>query len=244
MTGSARRVLAQSRWEVRAVFGNGEQLLLTIIIPLVLLVGLARTSLVDVGSGDRLSLVVAGVLTVAVMSTAFTSLAIGTAFDRRSDALALLGTTPLTRAEWGAARVLAVVLVELVQGVLIITIAIALGWTPSGLLAMAGLVLLGTAAFGALGLLLGGTVRAEAVLAIANGVYLILLFAGGTIIAAAALPGPLAAIAPLLPSGALGDALRSSAAGDPPGWASIVVLTVWAVLAGALTAKFFRWRSS
>ncbi len=244
MSGSAGRVLAQTRWEVRAVFGNGEQVLLTLVIPLILLVGLARTSFVDLGSGDRLGLVVAGVLTVAVMSTAFTSLAISTAFDRRSDALALLGTTPLTRAEWGLARVLAVLVVELVQGVLIVTVAIALGWSADGLLLVAGLVVLGTAGFGAIGLLLGGTVRAEAVLAIANGVYLLLLFAGGTIIAVAELPGPLAAVATVLPSGALGDALRSAVAGAAPGWVDLAVLAGWAVLGGALVAKFFRWRSS
>lgn len=241
---AGRRVRAQVGWEVRAVLGNGEQLLLTIVIPVVLLVTLTMTTFVDVGAGDRAGLVLAGVIAVAVMSTAFTSLAIGTAFDRRSDALALLGTTPLTRAEWICARVIAIALVEVVQCALLVVIAIGLGWSPTGLPVIIGVVILGTAAFGALGLLLGGTVRAEAVLALANGIYLLLLLGGGTIIAADRLPGALANFVAALPSGALGSALRDAVSGATVGWSAPVALVVWAVAAALVTAKVFRWRSS
>jgi len=210
----------------------------------VLLIGLLRTSIVNLGVGDRADLVVAGVVSVAVMSTAFTSLAIGTAFDRRAEALALLGTTPLTRGEWMTARIAAVCLVEAVQLAVLLGGAIALGWEPDGIPTIIGLVLLGTAAFGALGLLLGGRVRAEAVLAIANGVFLLLLAAGGTIIAADQLPGPLATLVGLLPSGALGNALRETTTGGTPLLGDVLVLIGWTLGAGLVTARVFRWRSS
>lgn len=239
---SARRVYAQTAWELRAVLSNGEQLLLTFVIPVILLIGLGATEVVDLGTGDRLSLVVAGVITVAVMSTAFTSLAIGTAFDRRSEALALLGTTPLTRAEWGLARVLAVLAVELLQLAVIFAVAALLGWQAAGLLSILALVLIGTAAFGSLGLLLGGTVRAEAVLALANGIYLLLLFGGGTVIAADRLPAGLGALVTGLPSGALGDGLRAAASGGAVSATTWLVLAVWAVVGAGLSMRLFRWR--
>lgn len=237
-----RHVMAQARWEIRSVLSNGEQLLLTMVIPILLLVGLGTTSVLDIGDGDRLALVVAGVLTVAVMSSAFTSLAIATAFDRRSGALVLLGTTPLTRLEWGLGRVLAVLAVEALQLILVVCVAALLGWSVTGLAWLVIMMLLGTCAFGAVGLLLGGTVRAEGVLAIANGVYLVLLFAGGTVIAADRLPQWLASVVSLLPSGALGDGLRAAATEGPVPATSLIVLGAWAAGAAAIAVRAFRWR--
>jgi len=242
---AARRVLAQTAFETRAILRNGEQLLITLILPVLLLVALTRTSVVelDTGGGSRVDAVTPGVLALAVMSTAFTSQAIATAFDRRNGVLRLLATTPLGRGGLLAGKVLGVLAVEVVQVVVLGAVALALGWQPvaAGLVPAAVAVLLGTAAFTALALLIAGTLRAEAVLAIANLVLVLLAVAGGTIVPAEGLPGPLATLAAVLPSGALGAALRSALADGVLAVGPLLVLAGWTVVLGWLAARLFRW---
>jgi ABC-2 type transport system permease protein len=234
---------AQTRAEIRMTLRNGEQLLLTLVIPVVVLVGLSRLPADVVGHDPAIDAVAPGVLALAVMSTAFTGQAIATGFERRYGVLRLLGSTPLGRGGLLVAKTLAVLVVEAVQVALLAAVALVLGWTPAGSWAAAiALLVLGTAAFSALGLLLAGTLRAEATLAVANGLYLLLLAAGGVVIPADRLPGPLANVVPLLPSAALGQGLRDvllHGLGFPVGAA--VVLLAWAGVAGAVTARTFRW---
>jgi ABC-2 type transport system permease protein len=236
-------VAVQARAEVLMTLRNGEQLLLTLVIPLVALVGLSRLPADVVGSSPAIDAVAPGVLALAVMSTAFTGQAIATGFERRYGVLKLLGATPLGRGGLLVAKTLGVLVVEMVQVVLLCGVALALGWQPVGSPAAAVLLLvLGTAAFSALGLLIAGTLRAEATLAVANGLYLLLLALGGVVIPAERLPGPLAALVRLLPSAALGQGLRDVLLHDlslPLG--ATAVLVVWAVVAGVLTARTFRW---
>lgn len=239
---AARRVLAQARFDATVLLRNGEQLLLTLVLPALALVGLSLTDVLDLGDGRRVDLATPGVLALAVMSTAFTGQAIGTGFDRRYGVLRLLGTTPLGRGGLLAGRVLAVGAVEVLQVAVLGGLATALGWRPQlagvpvALLAM----VLGTAAFTAVGLLLAGTVRAEGVLAAANLVWVLLLAAGGVLVPPSGLGG-WGHVAGLLPSGALGDALRAALAGGTADVTALVVLAVWAAVAAALTARFFRW---
>jgi ABC-2 type transport system permease protein len=91
---------------------------------------------------------------------------------------------------------------------------------------LAGAVLLGTFAFAGLGLLLAGTLRAEATLALANALFLVALLLGGIILPLDHLPAPLASIAAVLPAAALSDALRVAlgAGGDPVGPTAILCL--------------------
>ena len=243
-SGGSRRVLAQAGWETRLLLRNGEQLLLTIVIPVALLLGLTLTDVIVQTEGpDRVATALATVLTVSVISAAFTSLAIATAFERRSGALRFLGTTPLTRSELLTGKLLATALVTLVSVVIVTLTAVAIGFRPSGGAAWAALlVVLGTAAFAAWGMALAGLLRAEAVLAVANGLFLALIMFGGVVIPAASLPGPLAALAPLLPSGALADGLDSAlVSGSAPSGASLLVLLAWTAVGTAVTARTFRW---
>jgi ABC-2 type transport system permease protein len=238
----ARRLLAQAAFDARVLLRNGEQVLLTLVLPALLLVGLVLADVPDLGPGPRVDVVAPGVLALAVLSTAFTGQAIGTAFDRRHGVLRLLGTTPLGRAGLLAGRVLAVLAVELVQLAVLGGLALALGWRPHPAAAAAALpaTLLGTAAFVALGLLLAGTLRSEAVLAVANLVWVLLAVAGAVVVPAAA-GSAHAALARALPSGALGDALRSATALGRVDLAAVAVLGAWAVMACLAAARFFRW---
>jgi ABC-2 type transport system permease protein len=238
----ARRVLAQAGFETRTLLSNGEQLLVSVVLPAMALVGLSLSSVPDLGPGPRVDVAAAGTLALAVVSTAFTGQAIATGFDRRAGVLRLLGTTPLGRGGLLAGKALAVLSVLGVQVLALGGLALALGWRPAvgGLLpALVGL-LLGTGAFVALALLLAGTVRAEAVLALANLAWV--LFLGlGVLIPTSELPDALAAVARALPSGALGDALRSSLLDGAWPWAQWAVLAVWGAVAGSAAARWFRW---
>jgi ABC-2 type transport system permease protein len=238
----ARRVLAQARFDARVLLSNGEQVLLTLVLPGLLLGGLVVASVPDLGTGRRVDVVAPGVLALAVLSTAFTGQAIGTAFDRRYGVLRLLGTTPLGRSGLLAGRVLAVLAVEVVQFVVLGGLALVLGWRPQplGLLVAVPAVLTGTAAFVALGLLLAGTLRSEAVLAVANLVW-VLLAAGGAVVVPATAGSAYAAFARALPSGALGDALRAALGSGRFDAGAVAVLVVWAVAASLAAVRFFRW---
>jgi len=238
------RSLAHASWETRLLLRNGEQLLLTFAIPIGLLLALSLTTLFSTTSGpQRVPSALATVLAVSVISAAFTSLAIATGFERRSGALRYLSTTPLTRRELLAGKFGATALVTVLSCVAVSIVAVLLGWRPT---ASAGWILpiliLGTAAFAAWGMALAGLLRAEAVLAIANGLFLVLVMFGGVIIPPSSLPGPLAAITPLLPSGALADAFRACLVDQQaPSLMSVSVLVIWLAVGTFVAGRTFRW---
>ncbi len=239
------RVLAQARFEALAVLRNGEQLLVTLIIPVVVLIGLGRTPLVDVTGGGttRIDLVTPGVLGLAVLAGSMTSQAIATAFDRRNGVLRLLATTPLGRGGLLAGKALAVLAVAVLQVVVVGGVALVAGWRPAvaGLAPAALALLLGVAVLTALALLLAGTLRAEAVLAVANLLLVVLAVVGGIVLPVADLPGWWGRVVVWLPTGALGEALRSALVdGAFPG-AHLAVLAGWVVVLGAAVRRWFRW---
>ena len=241
-----RMVLSQAAMETRLLLRNGEQLLLAVVIPLLVLIGGDRAgSVIDLGAEPRIDVLTPGVIALAVLSTAFTSVAIATGFERRYGVLKRLGASPLPRHGLLLGKLCAVLVVEAGQLVLICSTAVALGWQPSlGLTAVVGsfvLVLLGTAAFGSLALLMAGTLRAEATLAAANLVHLLLLVGGGIVVPLDSYPAAAAAHLELLPSGALGEGLRDTLNGAGLGTGPVVVLLLWTAVAGLLTARTFRW---
>ena len=204
--------------------------------------GLSLGSVPDLGPGPRVDLALAGTLALAVVSTAFTGQAIATGFDRRAGVLRLLGTTPLGRDGLLAGKAIAVLSVLGVQVVVLGALGVALGARPaaSGILPALVSLLLGSATFVALALLMAGTLRAEAVLALANLVWV--LFLGlGTLVPTDRLPGPLADLAAVLPSGALGDALRTALVDGGWPWGPWAVLVAWGAVAGVLASRLFRW---
>ena len=233
-----RRTLRQAGLEARVALRNGEQLLLTLVLPVIVLVAAARTTSLSLGSGDRPSLALAGVVALAVVSTAFTGQAIATGFDRRNGVLRLLATTPLGRSGLLAGKVGAVGLLVLVQLLVLGLVAVAVGWQPdaAGVLAALPALVLGVAAFTALGLLLAGTLRAEATLAAANFVWVLLLAGGGLV-----LPSPVPALTSALPSGALGEALRAALTEHVLALGPLAVLAGWAVLVTLAVVRWFKW---
>lgn len=237
---------AQTAMELRLLVRNGEQILLTLVIPLLLLVmGTRSESIVDLGTDRPIDVIAPSVLALAVLSTSFTSVAISTGFDRRYGVLKRLGASPLPRSTLLLGKVLAVAVVEAVQLIVLSAAALALGWDPQGgpgaWLWLVVLVVLGTAAFGALGLLIAGTLRAEATLAVANLVYVLLLVGGAVMVPLSKYPESARTVLELLPSAALGQGLRDAFTGAAVGVGPPLVLLAWAVVAGIATVRTFKW---
>lgn len=242
----------QAQFDLRLTLANGEQLLLTVIVPLAVLLGLTFATGIDLGDSSsqlpRVTWALPGVITVAILSSAFASLAIATGFDRRSGSLLLLATTPLSRSDIVWARATATLVLVIGQVLALSIVAAFLGWRPTGAVAVAlAVIILGTFSLAACAIAIAGILRAEATLAIANGVFLVLLVAGGTALPSSALPGPLAIAAAALPSGALGDALRltmietSLSTVWPAVLVPVGVLTAWLVVGGLVARRTFRW---
>lgn len=239
----AAMLAAQAGTELRLALRHGEQVLLTLLIPLVLLVGLTLLAVVPLPE-PRVATVAPAVLALAVMSTAFTGQAIALGFDRRYGVLHRLAATALPRWLLVAGRLVAVLGTVAIQMVVLGAVALALGWrpAPAGLGWALLLLVLGCAAFGALGILVGGTLRAEVTLAVANLIWFVLLLVGGIVVPVGQLPGALGAVAATLPSGALAEGLRVTlATGQAPGAGPVLVLVGWAVAAGGLATRLVRW---
>ncbi len=240
-----RRVLAHARLELVMLLRNGEQLLLTVVLPLGLLVALALTDIIDVGGStreERLAIVVPGMVALAVLSTSFTALAIQTGFERRYGVLRRIGTTPLTRSDVLGGKSLAVLTIETAQVLVLSGVGAAMGWRPDpvGLVLMVPLVLVGSAALATLALLLAGVARAEATLALANLAYLVLASAG-VVIPVEKAPDGVQPFLELLPSAALAESLRIATMDGSVNGYLVAVLVVWATLAGAGVSRWFRW---
>lgn len=237
-----RMLLTHARTEAMLTLRNSEQVLLTLLIPLALLIGLSLLTVFSMPE-PRIDSVSPRIFTLAVMSSAFTGQAIALGFDRRYGVLKRLAATALPRWLLVFGRMLAGLVVVVIQLVILGVVAVLLGWSPdaAGFGWAVLLVIIGTLCFGALGVLLGGALKAEIVLALANIVWFVLLLAGGIIVTADSMPGPMGDIVALLPSGALADGMRAALVdGAVPGWDVFAVLIAWGAGASLLATRTTR----
>ncbi len=238
-------LFAQLKSELRVIARNGEQLLVIIGIPTILLIFFSQVDVLPRGDQNAVDFLLPGILALAVMSTAMVSLGIATGFERSYGVLKRLGATPLGTQRLVLAKCLAVVLVEVVQLLVLVGVGLILGWRGDlGAVApVVGAVLLGTLAFAGIGLTLAGTLRGEVNLAAQNGLYLVLLLIGGIMFPLDSLPSWLQTPAELLPSSALADVMRGALTETAlNGGAAWIVLAVWALVAPTAAAKLFRWQ--
>jgi ABC-2 type transport system permease protein len=237
---AGHRIRRHALTETRLLMRNGEQLLLALAIPLAIL-GAGR---VLGGRFGSLRTLAPSVLGLAVWSSAFTSVAIATGFERRYGVLERLAATPLGKSGLLAGKSLAVVLVVLGQLLVLTVAALALGWRPAFTAASSAaallLTVLAAAAFVCLALVLAGRLRAEATLGLANLIYVVLLVGGGLVVPLSGYPAAVRPVLELLPTAALGEGLRAAAAGRLLGW-PLIVSSVWLALGAAGAWKGFRW---
>ena len=239
----ARMITASAGLELRLTLRNGEQLLLALVIPLAALIGGTLLTMIALPE-PRIDSVTPGVLTLAVLSTAFASQAITTGFDRRYGVLKRLAAAGMSRPQLIAGKAVAALAVVAGQFVVLGGVALLMGWRPEGSpLWLVAVTVLGTAALLGLALLLGGTLRAEGVLAVANIAWLVMVVLGGVIVPLDSAPAWLQTVGELTPVGALSEALRAVLeAGQAPSGQSLAVLAGWLVLGWAGTVRWFRWQ--
>lgn len=236
-------VAAQTRTEILLTLRRGENVLITLIVPVVLLVFFASLGIVP-ANATAIAFLLPGMLALAIISTGMVSLGIATAYERHYRVLKRLGGTPLPRGGLIAAKALSVLLIEVVQVLLLGLIAIVVyGWRPGpSAVAGVGVLLLGTAAFTGIGLAMAGGLRAEATLAGANGLYLVFLLLGDIVLPISRLPTPLRILARALPAAALSRSLRGIiGTGTGTVWQDLLLLAAWAVVALVVATRAFRW---
>jgi ABC-2 type transport system permease protein len=237
--------LAQAGMELRLTARRGENVLVTIVIPVVVLLFFASVAVLPTDVGAPVDFLLPGALALAVIATSLVNLGIATAYERHYGVLKRLGGSPLTRAGLLTAKMLAVLAVEVGQVILLLGVAVAvLGWRPgpgASALLVAVALLFGTLAFAGLGLLLAGALRAEATLAIANGLFIAFLLLGGIVLPISHLPPVLEAVASILPAAALADAFRVALGQGGDVARSVAILLAWGIGVSLLAARTFRW---
>ncbi|MDO5752219.1 ABC transporter permease [Arthrobacter sp.] len=237
------RILNQGKYEAATMLRNGEQLVLMVVMPLLGLVALVATPLLDGMGHPRVAIAAPGILALCALSTAFTGQGIATGFDRRYGVLRFLSTTPLGKGGLIAGKVLAVLVALALQVALISLVAVFMGWRPplAGVLLGIPLLILGAAAFTALGLLIAGTVRPEATLAITNLGWILFAALGGIVLPAGKFSSALEGFVQWLPSGALGNLMRAALIDSRLDVWGLIVLLAWAAVASFAAVKWFKW---
>ncbi len=241
-----RQVLAQTQVELLLTLRRGESVLITLIVPVLLLVFFASLNIVPTASGKAVDFLLPGMLALAVMATGMVSLGIATAYERYYGVLKRLGSSPLPRSGLIIAKVISVLVLEMIQIIVLVGVAVILyGWRPAGSPLLALLVVaIGTMTFSALGLAMAGALRAEVTLAGANGLFLLFLLLGGGILPLSHLPAGLAAFAQILPAAAFTQALQVTMSNGrifPDFALPLLTLAIWAVVILLVAIRTFRW---
>jgi ABC-2 type transport system permease protein len=239
-----RQILTQTRFELLLTLRRGENILVTLIVPVVLLIFFTSLNIVPTVNGRAVDFLLPGILALAVMAAGMVNLGIATAYERYYGVLKRLGASPLPRSGLIMAKVISILLLEVIQVILLGGVAVVLyGWQLAGspLLTLLALVL-GTVTFAAIGLAMAGALRAELTLAGANALFLLFVLLGGGILPLSHLPAPLAALAQLLPAAALTQALQATMSSSAafPGF-PMLVLAIWAVVVLLVAIRTFRW---
>ena len=233
---------SQLRQELTVMIRNGEQLLLLVVIPVMLLVFFSQTDFLSTSGENKIDFLLPGILSLAVISTAMVSLGIATGFERSYGVLRRLGTTPLGTRRLVAAKMSAICIIEIAQLVMLIVVGLLLGWNPSriNLPQILLLLILGTACFAGIGLTLAGRLRAEVNLAAQNGLYLVFLLLGGIFVESDELPATISQISAFSPSSLLSGLLRDSF-NNTVVLADAIALSAWAIAACALAITSIKW---
>src|SRR5436309_4881514 len=207
-----RQILTQTQFELLLTLRRGENILITLIVPVILLIFFTSLNIAPAVNGHAVNFLLPGILALAVMAAGMVNLGIATAYERYYGVLKRLGASPLSRSGLIIAKVISILVLEVVQVILVVVVAAALyGWQPAGSPILAILVMaLGTVTFAAIGLAMAGALRAEITLAGANALFLLFLLLGGGVLPLSHLPPGLAGLAQLLPASALTQMLQAS----------------------------------
>ena len=237
-----RAVASQAVTEARLTARRGQNLLAMVVLPAVALVVLGTIG----AAGDReAGPLLAATLALAIVASGLVNLATATAYERGYGVLKRLGGAPLGRSGLLTAKLTIVALIAAAQVVVLIALAtVVLHWRPGtgpSVAVVAVTTLVGAAAFSAIGLLLAGTLRPEATLVAANGLFLVALLTGGLLVPLDLLSGPWRAVAEVLPFGALAKAFEAALGAGGEVLGHLVVVATWGLVAVIAVVRTFRW---
>ena len=244
----SRLFLHELRTQQRLFWRNREAAFFTFLLPIIFLVLLGSVygdEEIDGVPGSTYLL--AGMIGYGVAATAFAGLAISFVVRRESGVLKRVRGTPMPPAVYIAAVIastLVVIAIEVAAQILLGRFALDADW-PASPVSFAAVLLLGTAAFAALGLAITGLVRSsEGSSAVVNAVYLPMTFISGSFFSTRSFPDFLEAVSDVLPLTFLLRLLRTlfidgETLASHPGW--LAALTVWGVAGLAIALRTFRW---
>lgn len=240
-----RQILVQTKYELLLTARRGENVFVTLIVPVALLIFFASLNIIPPVNGGGVNFLLPGILALAIIAAGMVNLGIATAYERYYGVLKRLGSSPLSRSGLITAKIISILLLEVVQVILLVGVAVLFyGWKPVGspLLALIAIIL-GTIAFSALGLAMAGALRAELTLAGANALFLVFILLGGGILPLSHLPGPLAALAQILPAAALTSALQQTMTNGSQSFpiVSFITLIIWAIMILVVAIRTFKW---
>jgi ABC-2 type transport system permease protein len=190
----------------------------------------------------------AGMIGYGVASTAFAGLAITMVIRRESGVLKRIRATPLPPATYLLAVLASTFIVFLVEASLIVAIGRLLFSVavPARLLSLLAALVVGVAAFAAMGLGLTSAVRsAEGSSAVVNFVYLPMAIISGTFFSPKAYPGPLRALADVLPLTYFTKLTRNIIVRHDQIWSqgsSLAAVAAWGVIGLIAAIRGFRWQ--
>src|SRR5216110_2341005 len=228
-----RQILTQTQFELLLTLRRGENVLITLIVPVLLLIFFTSLNIVPAVNGSAINFLLPGILALAIMAAGMVNLGIATAYERYYGVLKRLGSSPLSRTSLIIAKIISILILEVVQVTVLAGVAVLFyGWQPAGSVPLTLLTIaLGTVTFASFGLAMAGALRAEATLAGANALFMIFLLIGGGILPLNRLPPFLADIAQVLPAAPLAQALQATMNnGSPFPATQLLTLVIWAII--------------
>ena len=230
--------------ELRIAARDGEQLLLTLGLPLLFLVFFSQVDVLPVSGAEPIDFITPGIIVLALLSVAFVRPAISLGFDRSFGAIKRFAITPLKVSEFLVAKLLATFVLFSIQLALIAAIGAALGWRPTVQIQTVMALALGLIVFSSLAITLSSVIDGLTSLAVANTLYILLLLLSGLVFDLDRLPGTAASLARLLPTTALVELIRHQLTPETfadPGSGPWLVLGVWAIGSVVAANRLFRW---
>jgi ABC-2 type transport system permease protein len=228
---------------------NREAAIFTFLLPIIFFLmfgAIYGNSLID-HRYTGAAFLVAGMIGYGVAAVAFAGLAITTVIRRESGVLKRIRATPLPPATYLAAVLISTLIVFAIESVAIVVLGRVLYGVrfPSQPLSLALALLLGAAAFAALGLGITSLVRsAEGSSAVINMVYLPMSIVSGTFFSTRNYPGFLKAIAEFLPLTHFTALTRHIMLDGRPIWTQgtpVGAVALWGVAGLVAAIKGFRW---
>jgi ABC-2 type transport system permease protein len=233
---------------MRLYIRSRELAFFTFLLPIIIFILLGSVYGEDKIEGVKGSrYLLAGMLGYGVVATVFAGLSIVLVIRRESGVLKRLRATPLPAPTYIAAMLVTFLIAFGIEVVCLIALARVLFDVPlpERPLSLALVLLLGAAAFSALGIALAGIVRsAEGSSAAVNAIYLPMAFLSGAFFSPHSFPNFLRAIADVLPLTYFIRLVRDVMLHGNPIWSeweSVAVVTAWGLVGLLAALRTFHW---